>query len=290
MQWFEYARPGTVGEAVRLLSEHGEKACVLAGGTDILVQLRGGFRTAEWVIDVKEIPALDEIAWDEASGLTIGAAAPCYRIYENEDVRKHYPGLIDVASLIGGTQIQGRASLGGNLCNAAPSADAVPIMIALEASCRIAGPNGERTVAVEDFCTAPGKNVLAAGELLVSLHFPAPKANSGAHYLRFIPRNEMDIAVAGAGVSVVLDNGNFASVRVALASVAPTPLFVKQAGDSLAGQPVNDESIQRAADIAKQAAKPIDDMRGTVRYRKHLCEVLTRRALHVAVERARRNN
>lgn len=290
MQWFEYARPGTVGEAVRLLSEHGEKACVLAGGTDILVQLRGGFRTAEWVIDVKEIPALDEIAWDESSGLTIGAAAPCYRIYENEDVRKHYPGLIDVASLIGGTQIQGRASLGGNLCNAAPSADAVPIMIALEASCRIAGPNGERTVAVEDFCTAPGKNVLAAGELLVSLHFPAPKANSGAHYLRFIPRNEMDIAVAGAGVSVVLDNGNFASARVALASVAPTPLFVKQAGDALAGQPVNDESIQRAADIAKQAAKPIDDMRGTVRYRKHLCEVLTRRALHVAVERARRNN
>lgn len=290
MQWFEYARPGTVGEAVRLLSEHGEKACVLAGGTDILVQLRGGFRTAEWVIDVKEIPALDEIAWDEASGLTIGAAAPCYRIYENEDVKKHYPGLIDVASLIGGTQIQGRASLGGNLCNAAPSADAVPIMIALEASCRIASSNGERTVAVEDFCTAPGKNVLAAGELLVSLHFPAPKANSGAHYLRFIPRNEMDIAVAGAGVSVVLANGNFASARVALASVAPTPLFVKQAGDALAGQPVNDESIQRAADIAKQAAKPIDDMRGTVRYRKHLCEVLTRRALHVAVERARRNN
>ena len=290
MQWFEYARPGTVGEAVRLLSEHGEKACVLAGGTDILVQLRGGFRTAEWVIDVKEIPALDEIAWDEASGLTIGAAAPCYRIYENEDVKKHYPGLIDAASLIGGTQIQGRASLGGNLCNAAPSADAVPIMIALEASCCIAGPNGERTVAVEDFCTAPGKNVLAPGELLVSLHFPAPKANSGAHYLRFIPRNEMDIAVAGAGVSVVLANGNFASARVALASVAPTPLFVKQAGDALAGQPVNDESIQRAVDIAKQAAKPIDDMRGTVRYRKHLCEVLTRRALHVAVERARRNN
>ena len=290
MQWFEYARPETVDEAVRLLSEHGEKACVLAGGTDILVQLRGGFRAAEWVVDVKGIPALYEISWDESSGLTIGAAAPCYRIYENEDVKKRYPGLIDVASLIGGTQIQGRASLGGNLCNAAPSADAVPLMIALEATCRIAGPNGERTVAVEDFCTAPGKNVLAAGELLVSLHFPAPKANSGAHYIRFIPRNEMDIAVAGAGVSVALDNGNFASARVALASVAPKPLFVKQAGDALAGQPVNDESIQRAADIAKQAARPIDDMRGTVRYRKHLCEVLTRRALHVAVERARGNN
>lgn len=290
MQWFEYARPESVDEAVRLLSEHGEKARVLAGGTDVLVQLRGGFRSADWIVDIKEIPELNGIAWDDSSGLTIGAAVPCYRVYENEDVKKHYPGLVDVASLIGGTQIQGRASLGGNLCNAAPSADAVPAMIALEASGRVVGPDGARTIAVEDFCTAPGKNVLKPGELLVSLHFPAPKPHSGAHYIRFIPRNEMDIAVAGAGVSVVLDNGNFASARVALASVAPTPLFVKEAGEALAGQPVNDESIQRAAEIAKQAAKPIDDMRGTKRYRKHLCEVLTRRALHIAVERARGNN
>lgn len=290
MQWFEYARPGTVDEAVRLLSEHGEKARVLAGGTDVLVQLRGGFRAADWVIDIKEIPEVNGITWDDSSGLTIGAAVPCYRVYENADVKKHYPGLVDAASLIGGTQIQGRASLGGNLCNAAPSADAVPAMIVLEGTARVVGPDGERTIAVEDFCSAPGKNVLKPGELMVSLHFPAPKPNSGAHYMRFIPRNEMDIAVAGAGVSVVLDNGNFASARVALASVAPTPLFVKEAGDALAGQPVNDESIQRAAEIAKQAAKPIDDMRGTQRYRKHLCEVLTRRALHIAVERARGNN
>lgn len=290
MQWFEYARPGTVDEAVRLLSEHGEKARVLAGGTDVLVQLRGGFRAADWVVDIKEIPELNGITWDDSSGLTIGAAVPCYRVYGNEDVKKHYPGLVDAASLIGGTQVQGRASLGGNLCNAAPSADAVPAMIVLEAIARVVGPDGERTIVVEDFCSAPGKNVLKPGELLVSLHFPAPKPHSGAHYMRFIPRNEMDIAVAGAGVSVVLDNGNFASARVALASVAPTPLFVKEAGDALAGQPVNDESIQRAAEIAKQAAKPIDDMRGTTRYRKHLCEVLTRRALHIAVERARGNN
>ena len=289
MQWFEYARPETVDEAVRLLSEHGEKARVLAGGTDVLVQLRGGFRTADWVVDIKEIPELNAIDWDASSGLTIGAATPCYRIYENSDIKEHYPGLVDAASLIGGTQIQGRASLGGNLCNAAPSADAVPAMIALEATARVVGPDGERTIAVEDFCTAPGKNVLKPGELLVSLHFPAPKPHSGAHYMRFIPRNEMDIAVAGAGVSVVLDNGNFASARVALASVAPTPLFVKEAGDALAGQPVNDESIQRAAELAKQAAQPIDDMRGTKRYRKHLCEVLTRRALHIAVERAKGN-
>lgn len=290
MQWFEYARPESVDEAVRLLSEHGEKARILAGGTDVLVQLRGGFRAADWVVDIKEIPELNGIAWDDSSGLTIGAAVPCYRVYENADIKEHYPGLVDAASLIGGTQIQGRASLGGNLCNAAPSADAVPAMIVLEATARVVGPDGERTIAVEDFCSAPGKNVLKPGELLVSLHFPAPKPRSGAHYMRFIPRNEMDIAVAGAGVSVVLDNGNFASARVALASVAPTPLFVKEAGEALAGQPVNEESIQRAAEIAKQAAKPIDDMRGTTRYRKHLCEVLTRRALHIAVERAKGNN
>jgi len=290
VQWFEYARPESVDEAVRLLSEHGEKARILAGGTDVLVQLRGGFRAADWVVDIKEIPELNGIAWDDSSGLTIGAAVPCYRVYENADIKEHYPGLVDAASLIGGTQIQGRASLGGNLCNAAPSADAVPAMIVLEATARVVGPDGERTIAVEDFCSAPGKNVLKPGELLVSLHFPAPKPRSGAHYMRFIPRNEMDIAVAGAGVSVVLDNGNFASARVALASVAPTPLFVKEAGEALAGQPVNEESIQRAAEIAKQAAKPIDDMRGTTRYRKHLCEVLTRRALHIAVERAKGNN
>jgi len=290
VQWFDYARPRTLDEAAKLLAEHGDRARILAGGTDILVQLRAGARAAEMVIDVKDIPELNEIHWDGSTGLTLGAAVPCYRIYGNADIKQHYAGIIDVASLIGGTQIQGRASLGGNLCNSAPSADAIPLMIVLGATCRIVGPSGERTVAVEDFCTAPGKNILQAAELLVSIHFPAPKPNSGAHYMRFIPRNEMDIAVAGAGVSVVLENGNFASARVALASVAPTPLFVKEAGEALAGQPVNDESIARAAAIAKNAAKPIDDMRGTVRYRKHLCEVLTRRALQVAVQRAKGSN
>ena len=290
VEWFDYARPRTLNEAVTLLAANGGKARILAGGTDVLVQLRAGVRAAEVVVDVKEILELNEIHWDESSGLTLGAAVPCFRIYDSADIKQHYPGLIDVASLIGGTQIQGRASLGGNLCNAAPSADSVPAMIALEATCRVIGPDGERTVAAEDFCIAPGKNILQPDEMLVSIHFPAPRPNSGAHYLRFIPRNEMDIAVAGAGVSVVLDNGNFASARVALASVAPIPLFVKEAGEALTGQPVNDESIQRAAEIAKQAAKPIDDMRGTVRYRKHLCEVLTRRALQVAVERAKGSN
>ena len=287
MKPFDYARPGSLKEAVDLLAQHGDRARVLAGGTDLLVQLRAGVREADMVVDIKEIPELNQISYDAGSGLTLGAAVPCFRIYEHPDIQQAYPGLIDVASLIGGTQIQGRASLGGNLCNSAPSADALPLLIALEATCRIEGSGGSRDVAVEDFCTGPGKNVLQPGELLVAFQIPAPKPHSGAHYLRFIPRNEMDIAVAGAGVSVVLSNGNVESARVALAAVAPIPLFVKEAGNALAGQPANAESVQRAAEAAKAAAKPITDMRGTVEYRKHLCEVLTRRALHVAIERAK---
>lgn len=288
MKWFDYQAPQSVGEAAALLAQHGDHARILAGGTDLLVQMRAGRRQAGLIVDVKNIPELTKISCDPGQGLTLGAAAPCYQIAGDERVRNLYPSLAEVASLIGGTQIQGRASIGGNLCNAAPSADAVPLLIALSATCKIAGPGGERTIAVEDFCTGPGRNALGPGELLVSLHLPAPRAAQGARYLRFIPRNEMDIAVAGAGVSVVLRDGHFESARIALAAVAPTPLFVREAGDALAGQAVNDESIARAASIARQAARPITDMRGTIEYRRHLCEVLTRRALQEAVERARK--
>ena len=287
MKWFDYASPHSVREAVDLLAEHGDRARIMAGGTDLLVQLRVGRTELDLVVNGKNIPDLNELTYDPEAGLTLGAAVPCYKIYGNAAVSRAYPGLIDAASLIGGTQIQGRASIGGNLCNAAPSGDSIPVMIALGATANVAGPNGTRVIAVEDFCTGPGQNVLQSGEILVSIHFPPPGPNSGARYLRFIPRNEMDIAVAGAGVSVVLENGNIKSARIALASVAPTPLFVREAGDALAGKPANDESIQVAATIAENAATPITDMRGTIEYRKHLCNVLTRRALNSAIERAK---
>ena len=286
MKWFDFATPTSVGEAVGLLTAH-PGARLLAGGTDLLVQLRAGRKETDLVVDLKRIPELNTLEYDPAGGLTIGAAVPCYRIYRDPTVARAYPALVELASLIGGTQIQGRASLGGNLCNAAPSADSIPLLIALGATCRISGPRGAREIAVEDFCTAPGRNVLQPGELLVALHLPPPAPHSGARYLRFIPRNEMDIAVAGVGVEVVLDNGKFRSARIALASVAPTPLFVREAGDALAGQPVNDTTIARAADIARASAAPITDMRGTADYRRHLCGVLTRRALEAAVQRAR---
>jgi CO/xanthine dehydrogenase FAD-binding subunit len=287
MKWFDYARPYSIGEAVQLLSNAGEKARVLAGGTDLLVQLRADRKQADLVIDVKRVPEMSKISYNPEKGLALGAAVPCYQIYRNSTLREKYPALVEVASIIGGTQIQGRASIGGNLCNAAPSADSVPLLIALRARCRIAGVAGEREVPVEEFCTAPGQTILNPGELLVSLLFPPPARGEGACYIRFIPRNEMDIAVAGAGVGVVIDDGVIRSARVALASVAPKPLFVREAGESLAGKAPDDDAILRAAEIARQAAKPITDMRGTAEYRRHLCAVLVRRALHAAIQRAK---
>ena len=286
MKWFDYAAPRSVSEAVGLLTAH-PNARLLAGGTDLLVQLRAGRKETDCVVDIKRIPELNAIDYDSQRGLTLGAAVPCYRIYGDATVTRNYPALAEVAALIGGTQIQGRASIGGNLCNAAPSADSIPLLIAMGARCRIAGTKGTRDIAVEDFCTAPGRTVLQAGELLVSLHFPPPKPHSGARYLRFIPRNEMDIAVAGAGVEVVLENGTFRSARIALASVAPTPLFVREAGEALAGKAVNEASIAAATAATRNAAQPITDMRGTAEYRRHLCAVLTRRALETAIQRAR---
>jgi carbon-monoxide dehydrogenase medium subunit len=286
VKWFDYAAPRSLSEAAGLLASH-HGARLLAGGTDLLVQLRAGRKETDYVVDLKRIPELNAIEYDPQRGLMLGAAVPCYRIYGDSTVSRNYPALAEVAALIGGTQIQGRASVGGNLCNAAPSADSIPLLIAMGARCRIAGAKGTREIAVEDFCTAPGRTVLEAGELLVSLHLSPPKPHSGARYVRFIPRNEMDIAVAGAGVEVVLENGTFRSARIALASVAPTPLFVREAGEGLAGKPVNEAGIAAAADAARSAAKPITDMRGTAEYRRHLCAVLTRRALETAVQRAR---
>lgn len=290
MHWIDFASPHSVREAVDLLYDADGSARVLAGGTDLLVQLRGGrFDDVNLVVDGKSIPELNEITYDPEGGLTLGAAVPCYRVYGNAALSRAYPGLIDAASLIGGTQIQGRASFGGNLCNSTPSGDSIPAMIAHSAVANIAGHDGNRQVAVEDFCTGPGSNVLGRGEMLVSISFPAPSSGFGANYMRFIPRNEMDIAVAGAGTSVVLDNGNIKSARVALAAVAPTPLYVSAIGDAIAGKPANEETLAEAGQMARDAASPITDMRGTVEYRKHLCDVLTRRSLQIAIDRAKEN-
>jgi carbon-monoxide dehydrogenase medium subunit len=289
VQSFHYIRAGTVEEAVAQLAAEGEQARALSGGTDLIVQLREGRRTLERVVDIKHLPELVQLSYDPAVGLTIGAAVACHQIYGDATIAAAYPGLIDAATLIGGIQIQGRASLGGNLCNASPAADSIPALIAHGAICEIAGPNGRRFVPVEAICTGPGRTILEPGELLVAIRIAAPVAHSGAAYLRFTPRNEMDIAVVGAGVHVTLDAAgeHFTAARVALGAVAATPLLVEEAGAALVGQPVAPDTIAEAARLAREAARPIDDIRGTVAQRRHLAGVLVRRALEQAVARAK---
>lgn len=288
MRAIDYVAPTSLSEAVSVLSANGDRARPLAGGTDIIVQLRGGRRELDVLVDAKSIPELNQIELTD-SGLRLGAAVPCYEIYQNQAVAAAYPGLIDAAGLIGSIQIQGRASIGGNLCNAAPSGDSIPPIITLGGEAHINGPNGWRAVAAEDFCTGPGRSVLEPGEILVGIQIPAPAANSGTAYLRFIPRNEMDIAVAGVSSSVVLDASGqtVQSARIALASVGPTPILATAAGDSLAGKAVSDDAIAEAGRLASEAATPITDMRGTIRQRHHLVDVLTRRTLNIAIRRAR---
>ena len=293
MQDFDYILAHTVEEVTSLLSSDGKEVAILAGGTDLLVQLREHRRRARLLVDIKALPELNEIRYDPRGGLLLGAATPCLQICANPEVSRVYPGLIDAVSLIGGVQIQGRATLGGNLCNASPAADSTPALIVHRAACIIAGPDGRREVPVEDFCTAPGQTVLRGGEFLVAFHLPAPNPGFGAAYLRFIPRNEMDIAVVGAGAAVQLDEGRtvIQSARVALGAVAPTPLFVREAGERLAGCAVSGEAleaaIREASDIAKAAARPINDMRGTIAQRRHLSGVLTCRAIEKSIQRAR---
>lgn len=290
MQAFDYVAARSIEHAVSLLSKDGDQTRVLSGGTDLLAQLREGQLGAKLLIDIKPIWEVNELSCDAVRGLQLGAAVPCYRIYGDPVVKEMYPGLIDAVSIIGGVQIQGRASVGGNLCNASPAADTIPALIVHGAACVIVGPDGRRQVPVDDFCIAPGQTVLRKGEFLVSLRIPPPEPGFGAHYLRFTPRNEMDIAVVGAGASVVLDeNGaSFVSARIALGAVAPTPLLVLEAGEALVGRPVSDAAIEEAAQVARAAARPISDMRGTAAQRKHLSAVLTRRALKKAVARARK--
>ncbi len=289
MQAFDFVSARSVDEVVAALAAGGERARPLSGGTDLLAQMKEGRRSYATVVDLKRIPELMEMRISADKGLWLGASVPCHIINNHADIQKMYPALHDSTGLIGGTQIQGRASLGGNLCNASPAADGIPNLIVHNVVAHIAGPNGQRTVAVEDFCTAPGRNILQNGEVLVALEFPAPVKNFGAAYLRFIPRNEMDIAVVGVGASVVLDDSGqtIRSARISLGAVAPTPLFVAAAGDALAGQPVSEETLDKAAQIAWEAAKPINDMRGTIAQRKHLSGVLTKRALRIAIDRAR---
>lgn len=280
-----FEAPTEVNAAVALLNTE-EGARILAGGTDLLVQMRLGAGAPPLFVDVKRIPRLLATHLD-SNGLVLGAAVPAAEIYENEALRNLWPGLTEATDLIGSTQVQGRATWTGNLCNASPAADAVPALIAARAVAVIAGPSGEREVAVENFTKGPGQTVLERGELVVEFKVPAPAPRSADAYLRLIPRTEMDIAVVGVGVQVELDeSGTIKAARVVLGAVAPTVLLVEDAAQALIGSRLEDAALEAAAAASSAAANPIDDKRGTVAYRKKIAGVLTKRAAKLAFERA----
>ena len=285
MTTITYYSPTSAGEAGALLNAN-VGSHVLAGGTDLLVQMRGGQKQPACIVDIKDIPGIKDVLLTE-DGLLIGAAAPAQSITERGDIKAIYPGLVEAIDLIGSTQIQGRCSVGGNLCNASPAADTVPALIASSAICIIEGPDGERRVAVEGFNLGPGKNCLDRGEMLVSLFVPAPRTRSSDAYLRFIPRSEMDIAVVGAGVAVSLgEDGVCTHARVAIGAVAPLALLVPEAAEALLGTKVDEAALVAVATAASAAANPISDKRGTAAYRKSVVGVMARRAASHARDRA----
>jgi carbon-monoxide dehydrogenase medium subunit len=282
----EYLAPASVGEAVKALGDAKGAAKLLAGGTDLLVQMRGGRVKPGLIIDLKKIPGLVGIR-AEQGGFLIGAATSGAVLGEHDGLRKAWPGVVEAANLIGSTQVQGRASLGGNLCNASPAADSVPALVAAGAVCIIEGPKGRREIPVEQVHAGPGKTTLAADEILIAFRLPAKPARSSDAYLRLIPRTEMDIAVVGAGVSLTLDAaGVCTAARVSVGAVAPTVLLVEAAGAALIGARLDEPALAKMDIAIRAAAKPISDKRGTAEYRTKIACVLARRAAAIAADRA----
>lgn len=289
MGGYAYLAPTNVADALKALGDaasRGTRTQMLAGGTDVLVQMRSVDKGPRTFVDVKHIAeAVDvSIGKDE---VFIGAGVASAVLNENAELKQLLPGLIEAADLIGSTQIQGRATIGGNLCNSSPAGDTIPALIACGAVCVIASPGGTREVPTEDFVTGVGQNVLAPTEFLIGFKIPRPKGKTADAYLRFIPRTEMDIAVCGAGVALTLDgSGTCTAAKVAIGAVAITALPVPDAAAALVGTKVDDAALAAAAAASSALARPITDKRGTVEYRKKVVGVLTKRAAAIARDRA----
>jgi len=282
---FELALPESLDDCLRLLAERGPETKLLAGGTDLLPQMKNGVLMPKRVIDLSGVARV-KILESDAKGLRIGAAVPARQLEQDPRVRAGYVSVAESAALVGSVQVRNLATVGGNLCNAAPSADMAPPLVALEAQAVIAGPHGERRVALSDFFTGVRTTVLGPDELLVEIVAPAPGPHSGGSYIRHTPRRELDIAVVGVASQVTLANGVCAKARIALAAVAPTPVRATTAEAALEGRPLTPELIERAAELAAQGAKPISDQRGSEDFRRHLVRILTRRTLTAALARA----
>ena len=281
-----YERPETSAAAAALLAGAQDSAFVLAGGTDLLVRMQNDDFEAELVVDIKAIDGMTDIA-ETSDAFEIGAGVSCAALGENQALVAAWPGVVEAANLIGSTQIQGRCTMSGNLCNASPAADSVPALVAAAARARVAGPDGSRMVAVEDVPVAPGKTSLSKGEFIEAIVLDKPAPRSGDAYLRFTPRTEMDIAVVGVGLSLVLDDGGTVqSARVALGAVGPKVMLVEAAAQTIVGTKLEDGALDALAAACSEASTPIDDKRGTVDFRKDVAGVLAKRAARIAYKRA----
>ena len=289
MRAFEYHAPTNLNEAIALLSAHGDNARPLAGGTDLVVQMKESatkFPMPSHIVSLLRVPELGGIEFSEDHGLRIGAGATMAEVAESPIIRERYTGIAEGAALVGSYQTMNMATAGGNLCNAAPSADIAPPLLAFEAEAVIVGPGGRRSVSLEEFFVAPGKTVLAADELLAEVRVPTPQAGTGSAYARHTPRKQMDIAVVGVGVALTLADGRIERARIALGAVAPTPVRARAAETALEGQSVWDELFARVAEIAAGECRPISDVRGSAEFRRHIVRVTTERLLHEAARRA----
>jgi carbon-monoxide dehydrogenase medium subunit len=281
-----YLAPRTLDEAISAFAAAGSAARILAGGTDLLVQMRSGAVRPGLIVDIKKIPDMTTIDETADGGFRVGAALPGAVLAEHPRFGKVWPGVLEAISLIGSTQVQGRASAGGNLCNGSPAGDSVPAMIAAGAIVTVQGPNGRREMPVEKVPAGPGRTHLVPGEILVSFSLPPRPPGSGDAYLRMIPRTEMDIAVVGCGVSLTLKDGVCTAARVGLGAVAPTVLLVEAAARALIGSKLDDAAFNAAASACSAACRPIDDKRGTIAYRTRIAGVLLRRTVAIAAHRA----
>ena len=282
-----YEAPETLDAAVGLLARESGQVKVLAGGTDVLVQIHADMIDPDVIVDIKKIAEMREIA-NEDGAWRVGAAVTGKELMDTADFNEAWPGVMDGVRLIGSVQVRGRATMGGNLCNASPAADSVPPLIAARAVATVIGPNGTREVPVEDIAIGPGKTSLEAGEFVVSFKLPKRPANSGDAYLRFTPRTEMDIAVVGCSVNLTLDDtGTCTDAIVSLGAVAARALIVEDAAKALIGTKVDDAAMDALAAAASAAATPIEDKRGTVEFRTEVAGVLAQRAAAIALERAK---
>ena len=284
MRRFEYLEARTLRQAIGMLQRHGPQARIVAGSTDFLVRWRAGFWHPDYVVNIQHIPRLDRVTYSRRNGLRLGALATIQTLEQHPAIRRHYPALAAAAASFAGVQVRNLATVGGNICNASPSGDTLPALMVYDATCRIAGPDGQRDLPLDQLFTGPGQTVLTHDEVLTEITLPAPAPNTGALYIKHSPRGAMDIATVGVASAVTVDrSGACTDARVVLGAVAPTPLRARSAEDLLRGERLDSELLQAAADQAMAQATPIDDVRGTAGYRRQMVGVLTLRTLERAV-------